>query len=96
MSSSRDFTYGVGATQIVVGLSATVEVKSSAGQSKWLFKRHMGGSLAIVAGPSFTSSQGYLMGPTEAITFEGPATFYLAAAGATVTVHALISLTEGS
>lgn len=95
MSSARNFTYCVGATQITIGLSATVEIKPEAGQSKWLYKKASGGSLAVVQGPSSVCSQGYLLGNNEAITYEGPATFYLAAAGATVVVHAMISYTEG-
>lgn len=93
---TNQYTYAVGATQIIIGPSATITVAASEKQSKWLFKKFSGGSLAVVNGASQVASSGYMLGNSEAISFEGPAKFYLAASGATVTVHFMQSFTAGS
>lgn len=88
-------THSIGATLLVVGLSANLQVTPSAYQNKWVLRKFSGGSLAIVPGQSNIASEGYLMGDTEAVSIEGPASFYLAAVGATCTVQAMLGYTAG-
>ena len=87
MSNGR--AHGLGVTQIAIGLSATVQVTAQAYQTGWVFKKFSGSSLAIVNGISNIASEGYMVGDTESINVDGPATFFLAAAGATCVVHCL-------
>lgn len=89
-------SYGIGATLISVGLSATVTVLPSRCQNGGFFKiASGGGTLAIVAGVSSICSQGYPVGAGEAISISGPAIFYLAAAGATMVVGWCPTLSQG-
>jgi hypothetical protein len=87
-------THIVGVTQLHVGLSATIEVIAPARVNGYQFKYGSGGSLAIVEGASSISSAGYLMSTTEIQVIDGPAKFYLAAAGATCVVHMLFSKSD--
>lgn len=85
-----------GVTQIHVGLSQTVTVSPVPYQNGGFFKINAGaGTLAIVNGASAIFSAGYLVGATEVIPYQGPAKFFLAAAGATVTVGLVISYSAG-
>lgn len=96
-------TYFMGATQLVVGLSSAVQFVPPAGCNGGFFKIQSGsGTLAIIQ--SFAQSSyiantavatGYLVGSGEVIPFTGPARFYLAAAGATMTVSMGLSFTSG-
>lgn len=89
-------SYGIGATQIPVGLSATVTVLPSAHQNGGFFKiLSGGGTLAIVSGISAVASSGYFVGAGEAISISGPAIFYLAATGATMVVGWCPTLSQG-
>jgi hypothetical protein len=88
--------YQMGATQIHVGLSATVMVVTQPYQNGGFFKIHAGaGTLAIVQGASSIYSAGYAVGATEVIPFVGPARFFLAAATATMTVALVASYSAG-
>jgi len=93
--SSDFYTYSMGATQVIIGPSLTAEIKAPSHFHRWLFKKFAGGSLAIVSGISNVASQGYMMGDNEVISVYGPAKFYLAASGATVTVHIAHGHTAG-
>lgn len=86
----------IGGTQIVVGLSAIVQVTSEAYVNGWTIKKFSGGSLTIVSATTSTIGTGYVVGDSEAINVDGPAMFYLSAVGATVTVHALQSKSSGA
>jgi len=86
----------IGGTQIVVGLSAIVAVTSEAYVNGWIIKKFDGGSLTVVGSTSSTIGTGYVMGDSESLNIDGPATFYLSAVGATCTVHALQSKSSGA
>lgn len=91
-------TYQFGVTLVVIGLSATVQLNCQTYKScnGGFIKIHSGGgTLAMVNGASNISTQGYLMGATETLRFEGPANFFLAASGATMTVSLVTSLSQG-
>lgn len=93
----------LGATLIVVGLSALVRVTPSAYGYAELLKIAAGsgtleivtpiysGSSAILSGSSAVrQGTGYPIGTSEAITVGGPASFYLAATGATMTAALMV------
>lgn len=93
----------VGATQISVGLSAIVAIRPVARQIADTLKIVAGsGTLWIAPIPTgFTGtagasamSNGYPLGSTEVFNIGGPATFYLSASGATMTVAVAIGYTD--
>lgn len=88
--------YQVGVTQFTVGLSALLQVSAPRGVMGWQFKNN-GSSLAIANGTSAANgfSLGYLLGASEIIQLQGPATFFLAAAGATTVLSALAFYSAG-
>lgn len=89
-------TYGMGATQIAVGLSATVRVIPPSGCNGGFFKIHSGGgTLAIVNGFSSVVTSGYWLNSGEAISMSGPSAFYLAAAGATMVAATVFTYSQG-
>lgn len=90
-------TYLMGATLINVGLSATVRVMPPSSCNGGFFKISSGaGTLAIVQGMSSISTAGYFVAAGEAISMSGPAVFYLAAAGATMTVAYCHTYSQGT
>ncbi len=94
---STDFrTFVMGATLLNVGLSATVRVVPPAGSNGGFFKISSGGTLAIVQGISSISTAGYFVAAGEAISWTGPAVFFLAAAGATVSVALCQTYSQGA
>lgn len=105
MSSSQLDIFALGGTQIVVGLSAIVKVNPSAYQRADTMKIVAGaGTLWIcpLPGVSLTGANagslmtvGYPVGASEVINIGGPATFYLAAASATMTVGLALGYTSG-
>lgn len=89
-------SYAMGATILNVGLSATVRVMPPAGCNGGFFKISSGaGTLAIVQGISSIATQGYFIAAGEAISMSGPAVFYLAAAGATMSVALCQTYSQG-
>lgn len=94
----------VGATQIVVGLSAITKITPTAYQYSYCLKIFAGGgTLEIVPPPlalSGTSAvgwgTGYAVGANESVNISGPAIFYLAATGATMTVSSYFGRTFGA
>lgn len=94
----------LGATLITVGLSAIVKVTPSNYHFADLLKIQSGaGTLEIVNVPATLSGTGatgwgggYAIGSAEAIAIGGPATFYLAATGATMVAGLLIGLTNAN
>lgn len=89
-------TYQVGTTLVVVGLSATVQYVPSKNVNGMVVKIAAGGgTLCLVQGLSSISSAGYPIGSTEAFSVAGPATFFLAAAGATMTAAVAVSYSAG-
>lgn len=97
-SSGNARVYNLGVTKVAVGLSATVLVDVSA-MPKALggfIKIFSGaGTLAVVQGASTIFSDGYLVGSAEVVELQGPAKFYLAAAGATMTVGLVVRYGQG-
>jgi hypothetical protein len=97
MDSGNSRAYLIGVSQIVVGLSATVKVVPRAGVlSGFIHNEGGGGTLALVNGISGIASQGMKIGANQLIQLEGPATFYLAAAGATMTASFVMRYSAGA
>lgn len=82
--SSNQFYYQIGATQLAVGLSQTIQVLPGRGQDGWVVSLISAGSsgTAFVQGASNVASQGVPV-PTAPLRIDGPATFFLASAGST-------------
>jgi len=101
--TQRDL-FSLSSTQIIVGLSQVIRVTPSANQYAEQFSIRSGGSLEIVpvqfSGSSSAAGsawgKGYLVGATEVVKISGPAAFYLAATGSTVTVNLLLGYTAGA
>ncbi len=95
----------VGGTQIAVGLSALVAVRTSAYQIADTLKIVSGAGtlwIAPITGVSLTGAQagslitaGYPIGASEVFNVGGPANFYLSAAAATMVVGMAIGYTSG-
>lgn len=94
----------IGATQFAVGLSQVIRVSPSAFQYAGTLQWLSGGTLELVP-PQFSgiSSQagnawgkGKQISTTESYAISGPATFYLAATGATVTAMMTLGYTSGA
>ncbi len=98
MSQYTD-TYQLGATNLVVGtgISAIFQFMPGRCVNGGFFKiaTGSGGTLALVQGAGVTFSNGYILGTTEVVSFQGPATFFLAASGATATVSVVQSYNMG-
>ena len=89
--------YALSATLLVVGLSTTVAVTFGSQQLGGFFKIQAGGgTLALVSGASAISTSGYLLSAGEVIECDGPAKFFLAAAGATMTVGLVTRHSNGA
>lgn len=94
----------VGSTQIAVGLSAIVGIGIAARDYNKTFKiLGGGGTLEITSLPGALSGAGatgwgigYPVGASEIVSINGPAHFYLAASGATMTVAMYIGRTAGA
>ncbi len=97
MSQYTD-TYQLGATNLIVGtgISNVLQVFPGRTVNGGFFKiAATGGTLSIVQGPGSSFNSGYMLGQTEVVQFQGPATFFLAACGATVTVSYVQSYNMG-
>lgn len=101
--------YGIVGERVIVTPGATLArfLFPIAGQNSWIVKNVDGGTLEILGatiGPGRTlplsdlvslSGTGYLMGFYEALTIEGPASFYLSCTGSTGTVMLLRGKSPG-
>lgn len=104
MGMSQNDVCVVGATIIPVGLSAIVRIKAAAYEQNFALKiLSGGGSLEIAKPPPALSGSsasgwatGYQLGASEVVAIGGPATFYLAATGATMLASVLIGYSTGS
>lgn len=102
--SAQDAVQAIGATRISVGLSAIIKISPQPFQNTITWKIGSGGgTLEIVPIPialTGTSAAGwgtgYLVGASEIFNMGGPCFYYLAATGATMVVHAAVSLSEGA
>lgn len=105
MSTQNDIILA-GATLITVGLSAIVKVAPTAFSFGYNLRVRSGtGTCEIVNSPQGASLSGigatgwgggYALGPSEAVTFDGPATFFLAASGTTMVIQCLLGKTAGA
>ena len=82
--------------QLVIGLSATVQVSAGRGQQTGAIEKASGqtGTLYLVNGPSAVT--GAEIQSARTINIEGPSQYFLAAAGATVTVNYFRSYSSGA
>ena len=82
---SNQFTYGLAPTLIPVAVALTATpVYPPSGCNGFFLKYQSGGTLAIVNALSgVTAVNGYILGTTEQINVNGPAVFFLNAAGTT-------------
>ncbi len=82
--SSNQFTYQLGVTQLTIGTNAVVQVLPPRGCNGVYFGWQSGGSLAIMSGAGTSGPLGgFLLGTTERVNLDGPATFFLGAGGST-------------
>lgn len=98
--------YSLSATLITIGLSSIVAVRPTALQYGVGFKidsRSGGGTLEVVPPPvALTGSSatgwglGYKIGASESLQASGPATFFLAATGATMFAAVVFGRTAGA
>lgn len=96
MSRETD-VYLIGATRLVIGLSAILTVTPVATEIKGILKIFSGGgTLELVDGPSTGWGAGYPLAATEIYSLGGPATFFLAATGATMTAALSIGKSQGA
>lgn len=105
MSGMQLDVKAVGGTQIAVGLSALIPVRVSARQIATSMKIVAGSGtlwIAPIPGVSLTGANagsliasGYPLGSSEVFNIGGPATFYLAASAATMTVAIATGYTSG-
>jgi hypothetical protein len=105
MSSTNDVR-SLGATQIAVGLSALIAVRPGAFQVASTMKIVAGSGtlwIAPMIGNSLSGSSagaliatGYPLGASEIFSLGGPATFFLSAASATMTVAVAFGYTTGA
>lgn len=108
-TSGSDSIYSIGTTQIAVPVGNTVAVfiKGQAGQNSMLYRNLTGGTLLNLgsgaSGTTLTAAQlvavglsgGYVLTTAE-YSVDGPASFYLAAPGATQVVCLMFGKTQGA
>lgn len=88
-----DRSFLLGGRRVTIGASTVVGVTSGPFNQGFVLKKvspeEFGGTftLALVDGPSYAWNTGYVLSDYETISVSGPATFYLAAAGATAIVQ---------
>ena len=102
--STQNELLAIGATRIAVGMSSIIKCSPTA----YSFGINLkilsgGGTLEIVSSPpsltgasSAVHGTGYPVGASESVTFDGPATFYLLATGATMVCTVLLGRTAGA
>lgn len=103
MATQNDIV-SLGATLIPVGLSSIVAVRPTNYQFGETVKISSGGGTLEICPPPVALSGasalgwglGYKLGATEAVAVGGPATFFLAATGATMIAAVLIGRTSGA
>src|SRR6185503_14570187 len=94
--SSNQFTYQLGSTLVSIGTNGVSQILPPRGCNGVYFGWQSGGSLAIMNGPGNSGTLGgYLMGTSEHITIDGPATFFLGAAGSTAVCAIVFKYSAG-
>jgi len=98
--SGNSRAYAIGVSHIVVGLSTTVEIVPRSGVLSGFLEIYAGSGasnfVAVVNGISNIWSEGYHILEDVKFEIEGPAKFFLAAAGATMTVNYVQRLSAGA
>lgn len=97
MSGQKDVMV-VGATRIAVGPSAIIRVQPLPNQVSWMARVISGGTLEIVQ-PNTTPAgwgSGFPFAVGDLVPIEGPAAFYLTAAGATAVVACMYKYSYGA
>ncbi len=91
-----DLTGQIGATTLTIPTGFTgIQVLPDRGQNGGMLKMLSGGTLALVQSQGVSYTLGYVMNVSEVIQIEGPATFFLVAAGATSIVSYMKSYGTG-
>lgn len=100
--SSQQFAYGMGATQVNIGVggAANVLIKPPIYTNGVFFKYLSGGSLSIVSNgisgsPGASGALGYILSTTEVVNIDGPAMFFLAASGTTAVAEVVFRYSGG-
>lgn len=92
--SSNQFSYQFGGTQIPVGASLALQVVPPRGCNGWILSYASGGTLSLVG--AATLAPGFVLGTTDLIVSDGPATFFLAgASGATAVARVIFKYSSG-
>lgn len=94
--SAMQFVYGLGQTQMAIPALSVVQVIPPKACNGVYFGYISGGSLSIMndAGSS-GGLGGFLLGTTERMNIDGPATFFLAATGATAVCGIVFKKSSG-
>jgi hypothetical protein len=98
MSSMYTNTYGFGATQLTVGVGVAYQVRPGEKVNGGFIKYLSGGSLSIVSNVGAggaSGALGYVLGTTEVVSWEGPATLFLSASGSTAVCGYVPSYSQG-
>ena len=105
--TSNDTIFGLGTTAQIVPPGATLALYFTqvAGQNSTLIKNGGGGTLYMIGmaqGATLSAAQlvtnasaHYLMGASEVLSIDGPASYYLLALSATTTVYQMVGKTAG-
>lgn len=103
MPKSQNDIAILGATVFAIGTSQVLKFTTGPNIAQTTLRYRSGGSLEIVpiqlsggsTGTSLSWTFGYMLGTTEPFLIDGPATYYLAASGATVVAQAVLAYTAG-
>lgn len=93
--SANDLCYQVGATLVTIGTATPVQFVPGRCVLETQVKWASGGTLALIQGAGLSSAQGYVLGTTEVVPIKGPATFFMAAGGATAIAAVMIKYSSG-
>lgn len=100
----QDYLNSIGATHVIIGLSAIVRmIPGPFTASRSLKILSGGGTLEIVSSPLALSGSscvgwgtGYPISVGEVVSLDGPVAFYLAATGATMTAAMAVGYSAGA
>lgn len=93
--------FSIGATRVVVGASQILKVTAAGFQYAETLKIISGGgTLELISAANYAGGtgwgSGYPIGANEFVNIGGPAVFYLAASGATMTAALYLGYTAGA
>ncbi len=94
--SSNQFVYNIGATVLTVPTGATgIAVSPPAHCLGWFLSLNSGSTVAITNQLALGATAGFYISPTNPLSVDGPAQFFLVAGGATSTVGIAWKLSSG-